>query len=151
MIRERVATDGACRPLEAESELSAMTMPLDEVGVIKEGPAIRYLTGQALWDKKFGHALKSVAKHRKRNLEDARKKDAGKIAHFWQEQVKRHHEEKEKREMNGDGTDWETDREAGHQGDILDRSWSWSWALKGEAPPSSAIVSRRDLVRLPVL
>lgn len=143
MIRERVAPDGACRPLEPEAELSAMTMPRDEIGMIKEGPGMRYLNGQALWDKKFGHALKSVAKHRKRNIENAKKIDAGKIAHMWQERVKQHHNE----ELGG-GTDWETDLEGDGNDAILDKSWSWSWALKGEAPPPSAIVSRRDYVRV---
>lgn len=145
MIRERVAQHGLCRPLEPESELAAMTMPNDEIGVIKEGPAMRYLKGQALWDKKFSHALKSVAKHRKRNLEDARKKDAGKIVQMWQERVRNQHAESE---IGGNTTDWETDRDiGGGDNHILDKSWSWSWALKGEAPPPSAIVSRRDFVR----
>ncbi len=150
MIRERVAPDGTCRPLEPESELGAATMPEDEVGTIKEGPAIRYLNGQALWDKKFGHAIKSVAKHRRRNLENAKKVDAGKIAHMWQEKVRRHREENERHENGQMGTEWEPDGESENRDhmSLLDQSWSWSWAMKGEAPPPSAIVSRRDYVSL---
>ena len=148
MIRERVNPDGYCRPLEPESDLPALTMPRDQVGMIKEGPALRYLNGQALWDKKFSRALKSIAKHRKRNLDHSRNKDAGKISSMWLERVERHHGESHRRMTNGDGTDWETDREKDGAEALLDQSWSWSWALKGEAPPPSAIVSRRDFVRL---
>ena len=115
-------------------------MPPDEIGMIKEGTAVRYLNGQALWGKKFRHALKSVAKHRKRHLENSRKKDAGKISHMWQERVRQHHEQRD------NGTDWETERE--DESHLLDKSWSWTWALKGEAPPPSAIVSRRDFVSM---
>lgn len=38
MIRERVSMRGVCRPLEDASELPSLNMPLDEIGVIKEGP-----------------------------------------------------------------------------------------------------------------
>ena len=153
MIRERVATDGVCRPLEAESELSAMTMPEDEVGVIKEGPATRYLKGQALWDKRFRHALKSVARHRTKNLEDAHNRDAGKIVRMWQDREQKHREERHRAQGNGSGSGGETDDDESEGGmqyreDLLDQSWSWSWAMEGEAPPASAIVSRRDYVSI---
>jgi hypothetical protein len=38
MIRERVARRGECRPLEPPSDLPGMNIPLEEIGVIKEGP-----------------------------------------------------------------------------------------------------------------
>ncbi|ORY26314.1 hypothetical protein BCR39DRAFT_541265 [Naematelia encephala] len=151
MIRERVATDGVCRPLEPPSELSAMTMPFDEIGVIKEGPAIRYLNGQALWDKKFKHARKAVAKHRKKNLETARTRDSSKIAGMWKEKMEKHDAERRVKKLDtarttGPDDGWESssdnDDDTSHR--ILDQSWSWSWAQDGEAPPPSAIVSRRD-------
>ena len=36
MIRERVSVHGECRPLEKPEELSAFSMPLEEIGVVKE-------------------------------------------------------------------------------------------------------------------
>jgi hypothetical protein len=159
-----------------------MTMPTDEIGMIKEGPAMRYLNGQALWDHKFSHARKQVAKRREKNLKNARNKDARKIVRMWQSRVKKHREDKERRkEMRdeekvrkrkevtkakgarvggGDGeetdgtTDGDGDREGEGEGWVsegdgdgfTDQSWSWAWALDGEAPPPSAIVSRRDFV-----
>jgi hypothetical protein len=183
MIRERVAVDGTCRPLEPAEELDAMKMPSDEVGVIKEGPAIRYLNGQALWDKKFKHAIKTVARHRKRNLRVAHEKDSGKIDKMWQDKIKSRKEERERTAMAGEGeapntaagareteseevseTDIEIEsdveeeiihdtrggkeKDKSVEEDMISQSWSWSWALDGEAPPPSAIVSRRDFVSL---
>ena len=186
MIRERVAADGTCRPLEPVSELAAMQVPEDEICVIKEGPAMRYLNGQALWDKKFSHAIKKIQKQRRKNLREAKEKDQKKIVKMWKDRVKQHREEEEMERMDTHGygaqdEGWDTDSDegpseaAGTSGDatakkgrkprerlkdktgidlpeeMLDQSWSWSWALQGEAPPPSAIVSRRDFVSLSLL
>lgn len=53
MIRERISTRGLRRPLEDEKDIPALHVPQEEIGMIKELPAKRYLTGQALWDKKY--------------------------------------------------------------------------------------------------
>lgn len=160
MIRERVSTTGVCRPLEPASELAALNLPHDEIGVIKEGQATRYLNGQHLWDKKFHRTAKQVEKHRRKNLKEARERDGHKLARLWEDRLKRHQDPVAETEGE-DG--WETDG-AGHRHttaegggnkdgdgegqsrDVLDQSWSWQWALHGEAPPPSAIVSRRDFV-----
>lgn len=165
MIRERVSTTGVCRPLEPASELAALNLPPDEIGVIKEGQATRYLNGQHLWDKKFHRAAKQVEKQRRKNLKAAKERDGHKLARLWEDRLKRHQDLVT--ESGTEGEDgWETDGAggggAGHrhvpgQGgrdgdgrgkgrDVLDQSWSWEWALHGEAPPPSAIVSRRDFV-----
>jgi hypothetical protein len=39
MIRERVSVHGECRPLEDTSKLSAFSIPLQEIGVVKEAQA----------------------------------------------------------------------------------------------------------------
>lgn len=169
-----------------------MQMPAEEVGKIKEGPAKRYLDGQALWEKKFRRAIKRVAKHRKRNIRHAREKDSSKIAKMWQQKVGEHRmreaeqqkgrdreeSEAEHSEMpsevdpddssdSSDGEDYEArgnsaaERKGDQTGaaptraqsetddrprdnDVLDQTWSWRWAMEGERPPPSAIVSRRD-------
>jgi hypothetical protein len=43
MIRERVSVRGECRPLEPPEDLPAFSMPLEEIGVIKEAQ-VRILT-----------------------------------------------------------------------------------------------------------
>lgn len=144
MIRERVSTTGQCRPLEPASELAALQLPPDEVGTIKEGQATRYLNGQHLWDKKFHRTAKTVEKHRRKNLKAAKERDSRKLVRLWEDRI---------RKKDHDDEGWETDAERGIQEDsaseqrgVMDQSWSWEWALHGEAPPPSAIVSRRDFV-----
>lgn len=174
MIRERVDFEGICRPLEPENELEALTMDPDEVGKIKEGPALRYLSGQALFDRKFKHQRKRVQRHRERNLRKAQDKDLTRIAKLWGDRVEHVWEAESAKSRSGATTprrrgsgsapispggsrapsDVSSDSEAEHQAPhgpsdpaqvLLDGSWSWEWAAHGEAPPPSAIVSRRDL------
>jgi len=162
-----------------------MTMPRDEIGMIKEGPAIRYLNGQSLWDKKFKRAIKTVQRHRKRNLKDAHERDVGKISKMWDDRIQSRKRERGEREgeeqvhsdhdtagsprVGDEEAGWETDAASGAEDtrpvrptsrhtpkkekkaktvveELVEGSWSWSWALDGEAPPPSAIVSRRDFV-----
>jgi hypothetical protein len=154
MIRERVSTIGVCRPLEPPSELAALNVPLAEVGVIKEGQAMRYLNGQKLWDKKFHRAAKSVEKHRRKNLKAAKERDSRKLVRLWEDRIRKNDKEVSESttttDDEGDEEGWETEGGVvmrGHeQRDLIDQSWSWEWALHGEAPPPSAIVSRRDFV-----
>ena len=165
MIRERVSSSGVCRPLEASSKLSAMTMPKNEIGVIKEGPALRYLNGQEVWDKKYSRALKTIQRHRQQNLKEAREKDVQKLRAMWDARaedyrVKSQSHPESQRAETDTATDHETDasgssrlhlrhtQESGPDTseDLLDQSWSWTWALEEEAPPPSAVVSRRDYV-----
>lgn len=158
MIRERVSTIGVCRPLEPPSDLSALQMPEDEVGVIKEGQAMRYLNGQKLWDKKFHRAAHSVEKHRRKNLKDAKERDGKKLARLWEDRLRHHHHHHHNNQSQGSGNEtdegWETDGGGGggQEKGLMDQSWSWEWALHGEAPPPSAIVSRRDFVsHIPII
>lgn len=73
MIRERVSNTGVTRPLTPPSEIQALTMPREEIGKIKEGPAMRYINGQTLWDKKYRRTGERVKKRRERNLLQAHK------------------------------------------------------------------------------
>lgn len=141
MIRERVNFDGVCRPLEPESELGAMVMPSDEIGMIKEGPALRYIEGQAIWDKRFRHTRKRIARHRKKNLAKAHDRDAKTLRDRWSKVVTDVPESDVS--SDEDPLTW-CDRNAEHL--PADSSWAWQWALGGEQPPPSAIVGRRDLV-----
>ncbi len=131
MIRERVSTQGVIRPLEPESELDALNVPIEFMGAISELAARRFIEGQAKFDKKFSHAVKAIEKHRIDNLKRAKKDTIRNIA------VLQHSLESEKK-TDGDKTIKDGLLEASG-------SWSWAWALDaGETPPPSSIVSRRD-------
>lgn len=47
MIRERVSINGVIRPLNPESELQALNVDPEDIGVIKEGPVKRWLEGRS--------------------------------------------------------------------------------------------------------
>jgi hypothetical protein len=158
MIRERVSTQGVLRPLEPAEELEAMKMPAEEIGMIKEGPAMRYVNGQALWNQRFSHTIKRIARHRLKHVKHARERDAGKIVALWSERARVRILEREQEEAEAEGEEpdsdgWDTD-DTGHEHPptvrgpdmFQEKTWTWRWALEGEAPPPSAIVSRRDYV-----
>lgn len=126
---------GVIRPLEPETELPALQLKADLVGVTSELSLRRYVQGKAKYDNKFSGTLKSVSKERHRNLKLARKegdKSLGHLESYLQKVTEKSH---------------------GGQ-DVLDSprlqkvtagSWNWSWALdEDEHPPPSSIVSRRD-------
>ena len=60
MIRERVSTRGAVRPLEPESELTAFRIPPEAVGAISELAMRRYVEGSAKLARKFGRKMASI-------------------------------------------------------------------------------------------
>ena len=116
---------------------------------------MRYLNGQAVWDRRFARSIRSIAKRREKNLRDARTRDSKKIVQIWQDKIHSDSGERTRDRLHrimtaqstGSESDrgWETEVERNsHQHGLLDQSWSWEWALDGEAPPPSAIVSRRD-------
>lgn len=172
MIRERVDFNGICRPLEPVSELGAFKMPAEEIGMIKEGPAMRYIEGQAIWDHKFRRTRRTIERHRKHNLKQAVQHDPQHLMRKWEDVVSKAKAKRIEREKagteatSGTGTarssidpdlgdktasasgagtpDWTSEEDWAD--DSNDSSFAWQWALDGEAPPPSAIVSRRDLV-----
>ncbi|KAK0540437.1 hypothetical protein OC842_000466 [Tilletia horrida] len=64
MIRERVDIRGQIRGMEKESQMQALQLTPDEIGVIKEGPCLRYMAGQKIWDRKFKRTVKKVERAR---------------------------------------------------------------------------------------
>ncbi|KAJ7072701.1 hypothetical protein C8F01DRAFT_1104996 [Mycena amicta] len=137
MIRERISTRGVVRPLEPESELPAFSVAPENIGVVSELAVRRYLDGVQKWDRKFAGARKSVEKHRKRNLERARKdtvKNMSLLHNFIG------------RETETSSADKAESANSVKEGLLaMSGSWSWAWALDAnENPPPSSIVSRRD-------
>ncbi|WVN87708.1 uncharacterized protein L203_102896 [Cryptococcus depauperatus CBS 7841] len=150
IIRERVSTVGVIRPLSPVSSLAALNMPSEEIGILKEGPVMRYINGKALWDKKYERAGGRVEKRRKKNLSKAKKsghKAYNGIMRIVREKMKAEqaknsqvHDVTHKQKREGK-KDLETGSNDNRE---VSGSWSWTWAFQGDAPPPSAIVSRRD-------
>ncbi|PFH59554.1 hypothetical protein XA68_12186 [Ophiocordyceps unilateralis] len=62
MIRQRVTRHGVIMPLDPESELPGCCVEAAEVGVIKEGPVMKWLAMKKQWDAKFPAAKAKVHK-----------------------------------------------------------------------------------------
>ncbi|KAJ2918541.1 hypothetical protein MD484_g1828, partial [Candolleomyces efflorescens] len=131
MIRERVSTDGLIRPLE--EELGAMKVPEDVVGSMSERTMRRCIAVQQQFDKKFAHTYKSVDKHRRKNLEQAKQDTIKQLSHL-------------RKTIITKDNDRNSSAEQGFKEYLLSSpGWSLAWALdEHENPPPSSIVSRRD-------
>ena len=130
MIRERVSTKGVVRPLEHETELGAFQLQYVQVGRLSERTLNRFLKGRENFDKKFSKTIKSIEKHRRRNLERS-KHDMVKWLGFLRQFLHK--------------SDDEAETEKRIESVILSPQWNWAWALdEEEDPPPSSIVSRRD-------
>ena len=128
MIRERVDTRGKIRPMEPEPEMQALKMKPAEIGMIKEGPAVRYMTGQAIWAKKFHKEAKRVTKRKAANevkAEEILRKAVQKGLLSQGRGAAAPYD-------NGSKAHWTSEARFGPT-DILD-----------ETPPPSAIAGRRD-------
>jgi hypothetical protein len=145
MVRERVSTRGVLRPLEAEAELVAFSVAPENIGVVSELAARRFLDGTQRWDRKFAGASKTVEKHRQRNLERA-KKDTVRNMNVLHNFIGREADAKAKREDDMSEDKTQTTMMGIKDGLLASSgSWSWAWALDAnENPPPSSIVSRRD-------
>ncbi|CDZ97386.1 Arylacetamide deacetylase [Phaffia rhodozyma] len=149
IIRERVSTTGVLRPLEPEADLPGLHVPFDELAKIKELPAKRYLTGQALWDKKFAHAATKVERERKKNIHKSQE-DGMKVKSRIVEQWTKHAAERQhaRGELNRqEQAENEADQESEDEERIFLLDYvggKFNWLFKGESPPPSAVVSRRD-------
>lgn len=106
--------------MEPASEIKALQLDPENIGLLHEEPIKRYLQGRKKWDQKFARATKRVRKQRRKQIEAA--------ANL----------ERERRMARENGERAERD------GD--DESASL-WHLPGENPPPSSIAARKDTVR----
>ena len=135
MIRERISIHGIVRPLEPESELSAFSLPPELIGVVSELAMRRYHEAKAKFDKKFASTIKTIEKHRHKNLDTAHKDAVRNMA-----QLQHYIAQGEPgEEVHGTFKGIKEGLKASSG------SWSWAWALDmDERPPPSSIVARRD-------
>jgi hypothetical protein len=136
MIRERVSTRGLIRPLEPETDLPAMQVPLDHIGKLPERAIERYVKSKERSDKKFAQTIKRIEKKRLRNIDRASRDMNQHIAAL------QHYLDRESQapvatsSLRGTGTDRMT-RSTSY--------WNMAWALdEDERPPPSSIIARRD-------
>jgi hypothetical protein len=127
LIAERVDLSGGVRALEAAELIPALQIPSDEIGIVKDTPAKRYMEGQSRWDKTFGRTAATVAKRRQKYRDKATAlinaaKDAGLL--------------------DESGTPVRAPTE-----DEPHPRW-WPLDLHSEKPPPSAIAGRTDTVRV---
>ncbi|KAL9611394.1 MAG: hypothetical protein Q9167_003969 [Letrouitia subvulpina] len=64
MIRQRVSRHGVVFPLAPPSELPALNMPANEIGVIKPGPVRKWMAAKRVWDTRFAREKRRVQKQR---------------------------------------------------------------------------------------
>ncbi|WFD45205.1 hypothetical protein MPSI1_003883 [Malassezia psittaci] len=64
MIRERVDVNGRIRPMEPASQMSAMQMPVEEIGQLKLSTYHRFQEGHTIWDNKFKRTAARVQRRR---------------------------------------------------------------------------------------
>ncbi|KAH9942207.1 alpha/beta-hydrolase [Epithele typhae] len=139
MIRERIATHGAVRALEPESELAAFKLPPEVIGDISELAVRRYMDATERFGKKFSKTTKAIEKARARNLERAQEDSAKTM-----EQLKQVFS------AAAAGGSSPTTGDPGPNPNptpkvILSSTGHWAWALdEDEHPPPSSIVSRWD-------
>ena len=147
MIRERVSTTGVIRPLEDESDIPACVMPLEDIGVLNEGSIRRYLAGQALWEKKFAKAAKSIEERRLRSIQKARETGMRTMDKIKQQLHQSGHSSRSLDTVSDSQTeeDDQIDLSTINSKTVLgSRQWTWGWALAEENPPPSSIVARGD-------
>ncbi|KAF1981524.1 alpha/beta-hydrolase [Aulographum hederae CBS 113979] len=70
MIRQRVDRHGDIRPLPPVDELPAMLMPVEQIGIIKEGPVRKWLDTQKKWSKLFGKERENVQATRLKEIRE---------------------------------------------------------------------------------
>lgn len=73
MIRERVSIHGLSRPMEPASEIPALQLHKNKIGIIKEAPTRSWLTGQDEWDRRYKRSASKVVKQRAKMEAKAKK------------------------------------------------------------------------------
>lgn len=68
MIRQRVDRHGDIFPLAPASELPALQMPKDEVGVIKPDPVRKWMEAKKEWDTKYARIKRKLQKQKMKDM-----------------------------------------------------------------------------------
>lgn len=143
MIRERVDLHGVVRPMEPRETIPALRLEVSEIGVIKEGPALRWAAGQNEWDRRFYKKSLRVLRQKAQNEDKA-----ARIIRNALEQGFVHvsHDRSVENPCASPPQSGKCLRKRTSLGKIQpDRRWG-PLDLENEHPPASAIAARRDTV-----
>lgn len=136
MLRERVDIFGKVRPMEATQEIEALHLEPSSVGLIKEAPVRRWLTGQELWDKKYKRAADKVITKRRQC-----ERKAERLLRNAMEQGNIHMSDDRPQPQHRSSEASIASRPSGEI--VADRRWG-PLDLGDEKPAPSAIAGRRD-------
>lgn len=143
MIRERVNIDGISRSMEDAAEIPALNIKPGQIGLIKEEPCLRWYEGQQIWDERYHKQAVSALKRRRRLSRQY-------------EQLLRHAKESGLVLLRDSSPSLENALKMRPSNQSIrtiaaqiqeERRWG-PLDLDDENPPPSAIVGRRDTVRL---
>ena len=139
MLRERINLHGFARPMEPEEDIPCLQIPPDQIGLLKEAPAMRWFRGQNDWDARFRKKARRVQRkreeHKRKASEVIKHAHEMGLVHAWFPEsmpVERETGRRVKRTTSIGGID-------NH------RRWG-PLDLDDERPPPSAIAGRRDTV-----
>lgn len=133
MIRERVDIHGRVRQMEGKEEIPCLRLKSEEIGILKEAPARRWMTGQQEWDARYKRTASKVAR-RRRKIEDTYHKTIDRARELGLLHVD------DMRPLHS------VDSIVSVDGEIQQhRRWG-PLDLNDEKPPSSAIAGRQDTV-----
>ncbi|KAH9844100.1 alpha/beta-hydrolase [Rhodofomes roseus] len=137
MLRERVDIFGKVRPMEPKEDIPALQLKPRSIGIIKEAPVKRWLTGQEMWDKKYRHKAEKVIKRRRKY-----EQKAARLLRHAHEQGVIH--DSLTRPSADHRSHSHFSLASGASGTIVsDRRWG-PLDLQNETPAPSAIAGRRD-------
>ena len=139
MIRQRVDLHGRVRQMEDRSDIPCLKLRANEIGLLREAPARRWLEGQRKWDERFKGVAKKVEK-RRRKYERRYEKT---LTRAWELGLD-HNPFPDNASVTTDGTIDGNDEDGKIQ---KGRRWG-PLDLGDETPPSSAIAARHDTVCL---
>lgn len=122
--------------MELVADLDILHLHPDTIGLVKEGPVKRYLTGKAEWDSRFLKAYEQVQKARESHLAKSVREESERI-------LKRVAKDKSKvKSSSSPSTKSELSPDLVSQN--TGSNVEGIWELHGEKPPPSSIAARKD-------
>lgn len=121
--------------MEPMEDIPSLQIPSDQMGLLREVPARRWLSGQEAWDRRFKTVGKRVEVGRRKNVKKydrilERAKELG-FVHT----------------PNARRPTYENLDEEAEKNDVIQRDRRWGpFDLDDEDPPPSAIAARKDTV-----
>ena len=121
--------------MESIEELACLKISPEKIGLLREAPARRWLTGQDIWDRRYKAVAKRVERRRKKNIEkyESTLERAKELGFIHRPIVRKPTHET----LNGEE----------QKDEVIQKDRRWGpFDLDDEDPPPSAIAGRKDTV-----